>query len=158
VFSDNTPIIGQMVERKGYTPIPVDQAWIEAAKANGVRTVDSILTDNDRVGREFLPSTPAVDEVTAKVWAKLGSLGFTFGKEPPATGTFSEPINCESRAAGLYRPEVKTVYAHQEFAQSADEKLYIIMIEEVVHHISGATDYSRDFQTMLVQVIARMMM
>lgn len=157
VFCDDVAVVGQMVEKKGYNPIRVkNKAWMDAAKANGVRTDEAILTADDKVGRSFFPATDAVILALDIVWKGMEALGMTSGKNKPQAGTFTEPIDCEARAMGLYRPENRTVYAHTDYAENLDEQLVYILTEEVLHHISGATDYSRDFQTLQTQVIGKL--
>lgn len=157
VFCDDVAVVGQMVEKKGYDAVPVkNAAWLKALKAQGVRTDESVLSADDKVGRQFFPATDAVNLAVEIVWKALDGLGFIGTKSKPAVGTFSEPINCEGRAMGLYRPEVKTVYANTDYAENLDEQLVYIMVEECIHHVSGGTDYSRDFQTMQTQVIGRL--
>ncbi len=157
VLCDDVSVVGQMVEKKGYKAFPVKSAgWIKAMRDNGVRTDEAILTKDDKVGRSFFPATDAVTLALDIVWKGMEALGMTSGKAKPMAGTFTEPIDCEARAMGLYRPEVKTVYAHTDYAENVDEQLVYILTEEVLHHISGATDYSRDFQTLQTQVIGRL--
>jgi hypothetical protein len=156
-FCESQKLVIDMVSRKGFTPVSVSSsAWLNAAKKNGCRTADSILTSDDKAGRTFLVATEAATKARDLVWEELGKLGFLFGKEKPGVGTFVEPIECESQTCGLYRPENKTVYLNKEYAENLDEKAVYIMVEECVHHLSGASDFSRDFQTLLVQIIGRM--
>lgn len=148
-------VVGQMVERKGYTPVPVkNKAWIDAAKQNGVKTDEHVLTQDDRAGRTYSDATPAVIEVSRIIWDYLDKLGMTNGKSMPKLGCFYQPVECESQTRGLYRPEVETAYAHTDIAGTASIDLFVVMVEELAHHISGATDFSRDFQTLLVRIIA----
>ena len=158
VFCDNMPMIGEMIAKKGYKPVPVpSRSWVEALSHYGVRTDTTILTQDDKQGREFFPTTVSVDQSVGLVWAAMIDLGMTGGKEKPQAGTFSEPIQCEGRAMGLYRAETNMVYANTDYSENLDEQLVYIMVEEVLHYISGATDFSRDFQTLQTQVIGRMM-
>jgi len=157
VLCDDVSVVGEMVQKKGFTPVAVkSRGWIDAAKQNGLLTDESILTKDDKVGRTFFPATEACTLAVEIVWKAMTDLGFCGSKSKPAVGTFSEPIDCEGRAMGLYRPEMKTVYANTDYAEHLDEQLVYIMVEEVIHHISGGTDYSRDFQTMQTQVIGRL--
>jgi len=157
VFCDDFQVVGDMVTKKGYNPVRVkSKAWIDAAKANGVRTDEAILTKDDKVGRQFFPATDACILAVDIVWKAMVDLGFVGSKSKPLVGTFTEPVVCEGCAMGLYRPEAKTVYANTDYAENLDEQLVYIMVEECIHHISGATDFSRDFQTMQTQVIGRL--
>lgn len=157
VFCDDVKVVGQMVEKKGFTAVPVaNKAFLAAMKANGVRTDEAVLTKDDKAGRTFLPANDVTVQALDIVWKAMEGLNMTFGKSKPLCGMFNEPIDCEARAAGLYRPEMKTVYLNAEYAENLDYKAVYIMVEEVIHHISGASDFSRDFQTLLVQVIGRM--
>jgi hypothetical protein len=157
VFCDDVKCVGEMVEKKGFNPVRVEnKAWLNALKLNGVRTDEHILTQDDKAGRVFSEPNDVTILALDIVWKAMESLGMTSGKSKPACGRFQEPIDCEARAAGLYRPEMKTVYLNVEYAENLDYKAVYVMVEEVIHHISGATDFSRDFQTLLVQIIGRM--
>ncbi len=157
VFCDDVKVVGQMVEKKGFTAIPVkNKAWIDAARSNGVRTDEAILTQDDKKGREFLPANDVAIQALDIVWKAMSGLGMTNGKKKPQCGTFTEPLEGGSRSAGLHDPNKGIVYLNVEEAESLNFQAVYIMVEEVVHYISGATDFSRDFQTMLVQVIGKM--
>lgn len=157
VFCDDVPVVTEMCGKKGFNAVPVkNDKWVEAMKANGVRTDTAILTADDKQGRVFLPATDATVLAVELVWAALVELGFDSGKAKPQVGCFTEPINCEGRAMGLCRIEAGTVYANAEYAEHLTEQLVYIMVEECIHHASGATDFSRDFQTMQTQIIGRL--
>jgi hypothetical protein len=88
------------------------------------------------------------------VWKTLTDLGLTNGKVKPLVGIFAAPIDCQ--AAGLNRPEVGTVYVKADFAESLTEQLIFIVVEQVIHYVSGGAGYSREFQAMQAQVIGRL--
>jgi len=157
VFCDDMPTVTDMCGKKGFNAVPVGNAkWVQAMKANGVRTDEAILTSDDKQGRVFLPATDATIQAVEIVWKALVELGFDAGKAKPQVGCFTEPINCEGRAMGLCRIEAGTVYANAEYAEHLTEQLVYIMVEECIHHASGATDFSRDFQTTQTQIIGRL--
>ena len=125
VLCDDVAMVGQMVEKKGYNAIPVkSRGWIDAAKQNGLLTDEAILTKDDKVGRAFFPATDAVTLAVEIVWKAMTDLGFVGSKSKPNVGTFTEPIDCEGRAMGLYRPEVKTVYANTDYSENLDALVF----------------------------------
>jgi hypothetical protein len=145
-----------ILEKKGHEPIKVKEGWIEAAKKLGVaKTDDKVVSEDDKKGRRFGPATVPVQEALDFVWGALLSLGLTQNKGKPPCGCFFEPINAGGRAAGLYKDG--TVWVHEEHAGGHSTWMLVCVIEEVSHHITGATDYSRDFQTFLVQTIAALL-
>jgi hypothetical protein len=157
VFCDDHQTVTEMCGKKGFNAVPVaNEKWVQALKANGVRTDEAILTSDDKKGREFLPATDAVIQAVEIVWSALVELGYTNGKQKPGVGCFKEPLDCEGKAIGLCRIEAKMVYAHEDYAQTLNELLVGIIVEECIHHASGATDFSRDFQTMQTEVIGRL--
>lgn len=157
VFCDDLPTVTDMCGKKGFNAVPVkNPKWVEAMKANGIRTDESILTSDDKKGREFLPATDAVVLAVEIVWNALTELNYTNGKAKPGCGTFREPMEGGGKAIGLCRIEAGMVYAHTDYAESLTERLVVIMVEECLHHASGATDFSRDFQTLQTEVIGRL--
>lgn len=151
-------VIAEMVTKKGYAAIPVkSKAWLDAAKANGLRTDDVILTTDDREGRTYSEATEDVVKALDLVWDSLAGMELVAGKDKPAAGCFYQPLQGGSQTWGLYLPSKKTCFIHADISVGFTEKLVWVMVEEVCHHISGATDFSRDFQTLLVRVIGRVM-
>lgn len=157
VFCEAVTVVTDMVGKKGFNAVPVkNDKWVEAMKANGVRTDSAILTSDDKQGRTFLPATEAVIQAVEVVWGALTDLGHTNGKVKPGCGTFTEPMQGGAKAIGLCRIEAGVVYAHTDHADTLSERLVVIMVEECLHYASGATDFSRDFQTLQTEVIGRL--
>jgi len=46
-----------------------------------------------------------------------------------------------------------TVYFKEDIATAVNKYLLQTALEEVAHHVTGATDMSRDFQNFLIQVL-----
>ncbi len=148
--------VADLVDKKGYRAVPVkNKAWVDAAKAFGLKTDDVVLTTDDREGRTYSDATDDVQKALDVVWAALEGMDLVSGKEKPGAGCFYQPLTGGSQTWGLYLPNKKTCYIHTDIATGWSEKLVWVMVEEVCHHISGATDFSRDFQTLLVRVIGR---
>ena len=59
-----------------------------------------------------------------------------------------------SETMGFYRDGM--VYFKEDIATAVNKYLLQTALEEVAHHVTGATDMSRDFQNFLIQVIVEM--
>ena len=104
--------------------------------------------------RQFLGPTVACVQAVDIVWKALTELGFAGGKSKPLVGTFTGPN--DGQAMALYRPEVATIYVRSDCAECLTEQLIYDVVEQVIYHASGEAGYSRDFQAMQTQIIARL--
>ena len=104
--------------------------------------------------RQFFGPTAACVQAVDIVWKTLTELGFTGGKSKPMVGTFTGPI--DGQVMALYRPEVAAIYVKADCAESLTEQLIYVVVEQVIHHVSGEASYSREFQAIQTQVIARL--
>lgn len=104
--------------------------------------------------RQFLGPTAACVQAVAIVWNALTELGFAGGKSKPLVGTFTGPI--DGQVVSVYRPEVATIYVRSDCADCLTEQLIYEVVEQVIWHVSGEAGYSRNFQAVQTQVIARL--
>lgn len=153
--SDEADVVAELVQRKGFTPLQVPSSWLDAAKKLGVMTDASVVSEDDKRCREYFPPTPALTTSLDRMWKRLEALNMTQGKQKPPAKVFYEPLRGESQTWGLYKDG--TVMLHQEIANEANELHWWVLLEEVSHHITGATDLSRDFQTFLVRLAAMLL-
>lgn len=155
IVSDEADIVAELVARKGYQPIQVQSGWLEAAKKLGVTTDEKVISEDDKKGREYSDPTPTMLNSLDILWAKLEALGMTQGKAKPPAKVFYEGTVAEGQTWGLYKDG--TVMLHREIANEASELHNWVLLEEVAHHITGATDLSRDFQTYLVRLASMLL-
>lgn len=142
---------GEMALRKGYKVVTAPEAFVIAAGQYGLRTPEKILSQDDRDGREILE--PTAEAVTALnyMWEMVESVGMTNGKEKPYVKCFTQMMNAGMVVSGFQRDT--GVYINLDIAgntttegKDLSNKLKVVMLEEIAHHVTGATDNSRDFQ------------
>lgn len=143
-----------LAEGKGYKIKRLPEKVFQAAKAFGLRTPEKILTADEREGRrvDAEPHAAALVVVT-NVWTQLQQLGLTRGEKFPKVATYSEEIQGGSRTLGLWKDG--TVYINNCLlsATETSRELFAVALEEVGHHITKATENSRDFQEFFVQAL-----
>ena len=151
ICQQNNGVVGEFARRKGRTlGVVKEAAWVDAAKEHGIESVDSVLDSNERKGRTLsAPTFEAIDAVQT-VWGWLKGSPLVAETEKPAIKGFDEMSNAESDCLGFYEPQEKTVYLRNDLG---GEMLLETALEELVHHITGATDCSRDFQNFLLRFI-----
>ena len=124
------------------------------------RSPAKVLTDDDRAGRQIFDSTPDAEAAVEFAWDLVVRYGVTNGRSKPVVKTFRKVMDAGSQTLGFYRDGV--VYINQDIAGSGSlslgwhgltQQLQVTALEEVVHHVTGATDNSRDFQDFLLNLI-----
>jgi hypothetical protein len=94
----------EFVRRKGYKPVKLPDSWGEAARAYGIRCEATVLSEDDRLGREILPATIQVEKTFADVWDTLCLVEMTFNKEAPRLACYREiSSKAEATVMGFYR-------------------------------------------------------
>ena len=68
----------------------------------------------------------------------------TNGRQKPPCRCFYDHMEGGSQVRGEYQNG--EVLAHSEIADSNNELLRVVVLEEIVHHCTGAGDLSRDLQ------------
>lgn len=147
-----------LAEGKGYRIKRVGDNVLKAAKAFGLRTQDKILTADEREGRRVDAETNAAALViVTTVWDQLVRLGLTRGEKYPVVKSYTEEIQGGSRTFGLWKDG--TVYINNCLlsATGTSKELYAVALEELAHHITKATDNSRDFQEWFVQALTSLL-
>lgn len=143
-------VVVDMVTHKGYTPlVTAAEGWVRAAGTRGIKGDLAVLTEDDRVGRTYSEATPAVKAALDFAWQICVTLRCTNGLPKPAVRCFYEPMVGESQTFG--RVVKSEVLIHTEIAGAVTDFLKWVMVEEVGHYITGATDMSRDFQTFFIR-------
>ncbi len=151
------------LERKGYIPIVASENLVSAAGMYGVQTSASVLSADELSGRELSDPTPDAQAAVNFVWNLLEQIGLTNDKEKPTTKVFTSILDGGVQLNGYYRSG--TVYLHEDLGGTASivagtealsDRLVKVALEEVVHHITQATDNSRDFQNFLLDVAVKL--
>lgn len=147
---------------KGYTPVRVSQEVLEAAEKYGLRTPAKILTADEREGRrvdKVEDTDPRAQKAVLHVWNKLVGINATRGEQYPEVRTYSEDLQGERRTLGLWKDNVvyinKCLLSNTIFPLSSE--LFAVCLEELAHHITKATDNSRDFQEYFIQTLTKVL-
>jgi hypothetical protein len=149
--------------RKGYIPVVAPENLVSAAAVYGVQTSASVLSVDEMVGREITDPTPDAQLAVDVVWSWLEETGLTNGKEKPPVKVFSSILDGGTMLNGFYRDG--TVFLHEDLGgtasivagrQALSDRLLHVALEEVAHHVTGATDNSRDFQNFLLDLAVKL--
>lgn len=152
VSSEENKVVNEIAARKGYKVVEVKDSVLAAAKANGIKEANTVVTEDEKQGKEILPVTADVITTLDDVWEFLTYHGnFTKGKEKPAAACFNKIMTAESQTLGFYKDS--TCYIHKDISVGQSDILWQTMLEEVAHYITGATDNSRDFQDFAFRVV-----
>lgn len=151
---------GSQAARKGYRVVKTSEAFVEVAGKLGIMTPDKVLSDDDKHGRQIFDSTPDADAAVDFCWGLIVKYGMTNGRERPLVKTFRKVMEGESQTLGFYRD--KTVFINQDIAGNGSltlgwhgitQQLFVTAAEECLHHSTGATDNSRDFQDAILNLM-----
>jgi hypothetical protein len=154
---------GQQAARKGFKVVKAPQAFVQAAEKHGLRTPAKVLSDDEKAGRTIFDATPDAEAAVEFAWYLVNKYGVTNGKEKPVVKTFRKIMDAGSQTLGFYKDGV--VYINQDIAASGSlslgwhsltQQLLVTAFEEVSHHVTGATDNSRDFQDFLLNLVVYM--
>jgi len=159
---------GEMAKRKGYKVVEASEAFVKAAEKYGIRTPDKVLTNDDKEGRTVSEASPSMVEAVEWIWSVAEKHGMLNGKQFPKVAAFTKIMDAGSQTLGFYRDgtvyintdlaggNVETSVAAGATATSLSQQLLVTATEEVVHHITGATDNSRDFQDYLLNLLVKL--
>ena len=151
VACSSSDIIVNQIRGKGLTPIIVaSDDWVRAMNFYGVPTWVSVLTKHERQGIAFFEPTEIVQGVANTLWKKLESLGRTNGKEMPKIVVFTKDTEKGETLNGFSDGE--GIYIHKNLSDGDNTELRLTVLEEIVHYITGASDFSRDFQNFVVEL------
>jgi hypothetical protein len=151
---------GKVAERKGYNVVVAPMPFVQAAEKRGLPTPSTVLSDDDKLGRTIMDSTLAADAAVTFAWNLIVKHNLTNGKQKPNVKTFRKIMDAGSQTLGFYKND--TVYINQDIAPEGSmtlgwngltQQLLATALEEVTHHVTGATDNSRDFQDFLLNLV-----
>lgn len=144
---------GEMAKRKGYKVLEAPEAFVKAAEKWGIRTPDKVLTNDDKEGRTLSEATPDVLAAIDWIWDIAGRHNMLNGKEKPKASCYTKIMDGGSQSLGFYRDN--TVFVNTDIAGGRSQQLLVTVTEEVAHHVTGATDNSRDFQDYLLNLLVK---
>jgi len=145
--------------RKGYTPILSGEAILAAASSYGVPTASKVLTLDEMAGRIVTGATDTAQTAVQFVWAVVKNHGLSRGKQIPTVYCFTTTLDGGVMLHGYYNEgKVYINSAHAPAGQSMmpSNMLLKVALEEVAHHVTEATDNSRDFQDYLLELVTKL--
>lgn len=145
--------IMEIVTKKGYIPVTVPGYVWAMFRDMGFADYRKLMNHMELFGYKTSDIIPDnVVNVYFKIWDSL--LPFSRGKKIPELKMFSTPFT-STMTLGQYKDDV--VYLNTCLVNdngTVSEQLKRVILEELGHHISGATDNSRDFQNFFMEIIA----
>ncbi len=159
ILCNCVPEIKSLVEKKGYTPVsfPEAQGWYDAAKEWGIPTEWDVLTFDEREGQVISEPTPAAQDAFRLVWGIMRNHALLNGKEEPPLHCFVSIMESSAQTHGFVRDN--EIYIHRDIAtEGVNDMLVKVMLEEVVHYVTGARDHSRDLQDYLFRMLTYIFM
>lgn len=143
------------ISERGYRPVIVRNNNIrEMVKSLGGKMDDAVLSKDMMDGREIIPSTAAVEECLDEIWDKICSVNLNYAKEKPPVFCFRLMSHASATVNGYYCNN--KVYIHSDLSEAITDKLRDVMVEELAHYVTGATDGSRDFANYLIRFAVEM--
>jgi hypothetical protein len=77
-----------------------------------------------------------------------------FGRDKPELCCFRQMNTSASVTMGLWHDN--KIYVNVDYADSTSNALYDIVLEEIAHHVTQATDGSREFANYLISITREM--
>ncbi len=138
--------------KKGYQTVRLAAAFSEVLKTcERVKKDSDVLNHAQIAGLEDMPATPEVKEAFNKVWAFLETHKMTALKDKPDVKCIRVHMDSGSVMGGKYDAKNQTIYISDSLGGL---ELLQTVLEEVVHHVTGAADGSRDIQDFLFKFLA----
>lgn len=145
----------ELVKKKGYHPgIVYPSGWLDAIISNNIPAVTSILDYSlEKEGYEILPAPQEIIDALDQIWNLLSKYQMTDRQTKPSVSSFCKIMDGGIYNAGYY--ENNTVFINRDLASggSASHLLLATVLEEVVHHITQASDGSRDIQDFVFNLV-----
>lgn len=152
IVTTGTKHIAEVIEKKGFRPIKVSPTWFAALTKYGIPSESDVLNGLEKEGIPESPATKDMLDAVDEVWELLKSHNLLNGKEKPPVKAFSPIMDAGSQIRGMYKSGI--VYLHTDLV--ASPLMLKVALEEVVHHLTEATDMSRDMQDFLFRLIVKM--
>ena len=145
------------VQNKGYTPARVPTACRAALASYGLTLAETILSPDERVGRETFPLPRKAAERMVTVWEILVECGLHNGREMPALLGFKTMMGGHGTKQALYDPSDDRVLMSADVYEDEGVSFYAATIEEFGHAITQAADETRVFQDWAFRATAEVM-
>ena len=145
--------VASHIEAKGKKPFILPTNWIDVLGHLDAPTEDKVLSASEKAGETLSDPTPDMLRSVDDVWELLTTYEMTNGKEKPPVKGFTQIMTAGAQKRGEYRDGV--VLLHEDIGAKCP-LLYKVALEEVIHHVTGAGDMSRDLQDFLFRLVTTM--
>ena len=148
-----TSALADRVKEKGYIPVILSNnhnGFMKFLKELSIRSDVDVLSANDLNGRKIFAPSIAVTQALNWVWDKLEQIAMTSNRPKPEVRCFKQMTESSSMTFGYWLDG--TVYINEDVSQNTNNSLMDTVVEEVAHHITKATDGSRDFANFLIRM------
>lgn len=145
----------KMVKHKGHLPVKVASAYLNTVKASGgVKKADDVLNWHEINGLDLLPPTENMVERFNFLWRTLDDIGMLCGKSKPILMQYHQNMRGEGAMDGYYAGHV---CVRSDQAEDRGVGLMHTLVHEVAHHVTGAADYTPDFQEWAFKAFAALL-
>ena len=153
VASSGLSGVASHITAKGFSPFVLPANWVDVLGDMDAPTEDKVLSTSERKGEVLSDPTPDMLRAVDEVWDVIVSMGMQNGKEKPPVKAFMSIMDAGMDAGAQRRGEYRdgTVLLHTDLA--AGPLLKKVALEELAHHVTGATDMSRDLQDWLFRLV-----
>lgn len=148
----------ERLEKKGFMPVKAPAGLAAVAQTYGLATADTVLTADERLGREVSEPTADVLFAVDLIWDTITALGLTNGKEKPEARVFSDIMSAGAQTLGFHRIGTNMVFINRDISVGQSPQLIQTTLEEIAHYVTGSLDFTRDFQDYAFNVAAKLMM
>lgn len=112
-----------------------------------LKNADDCLNRAQKEGLQTFPASAETKKCLTRVWTKLGNAGMTRNKVKPNVMEFADTSTNGEEVMGYYDDSNKTVYINRDYVG-----VNVVMLEECAHYITGAADFTREFQNFAFSV------
>jgi hypothetical protein len=131
--------------------------WATIAARMGIKTVEDVLTADEKNGRETLGATPAASDALNQVWEWLEMADLTRGKNKPNVGCFRDVGDAGNVCKGYFKSDTATVYLHEDLANGLDTAALLqVAIQEVAVYVVGAYGMTNATQDLISALLVTM--
>ncbi len=148
-------LLSLLLKSRGFNVLMVSDGVKKTLAEVGVKQTSDVLNDDDLNGRLTDFPTKQMLCVFNLVWDQLVQLKMTAGKPAPQIAMFRQVSESTGTMRGYYKDNC--VYIKEDYANDKGLELQHIMLHEIVHHITGAMDYTVDFQEFAVKLACKLL-
>lgn len=148
------PKTADTVTRKGFAPAVLPRSWQSLFIECGVRSDSTILTKLDTEGITLIPGASEVlDSEIRRLWSIITLHSMSNGRACPQGRVFVQVMDAGCYKLGYYSDNM--IYVNQD-QLGVTQSFTSLVLEEMVHHVTGAGDNSRDFQDYILRLLAKL--